>query len=414
MLQRVAILHYASPPIIGGVESMIGYQAQGLSQAGVHVRVISGLGEPLPEPIETHFYPLFSSNHPDVLSLKAELDAGQVTDAFDSLRDQILAYLDEALADCDVLIAHNIHTMNKNLALTAALHQYGETHPIRQIAYCSDLAATNPQYQAEFYPGYPWNLLREAWPGVRYVTISPARQAELATLLGLEAEAVTVITPGIAVDTFWGWTETTRSLVDEFALMDADLILLAPMRLTRRKNVEMALQILAALRQQTAIDCRLIVTGPPGPHNPSNLAYLENLLSLRQTLGLEPHAHFLYAAGPDTSVPLRIDDPTMSNLYQLSDGLLFPSTQEGFGIPILEAGLARLPIFCADIPPLRHTAQADAFYFHPAESKPTEIAAGIWSTLSQSSAYRLSLRVRHNYRWDQIITGQWLPLMEAL
>jgi len=92
---------------------MIGYQAQGLSQAGVHVRVISGLGEPLPEPIETHFYPLFSSNHPDVLSLKAELDAGQVTDAFDSLRDQILAYLDEALADCDVLIAHNIHTVDR-------------------------------------------------------------------------------------------------------------------------------------------------------------------------------------------------------------------------------------------------------------------------------------------------------------
>jgi glycosyltransferase involved in cell wall biosynthesis len=196
--------------------------------------------------------------------------------------------------------------------------------------------------------------------------------------------------------------------------MDADLILLAPMRLTRRKNVEMALQILAALRQQTALDCRLIVTGPPGPHNPGNQAYLENLLSLRYALGLEPHAHFLYAAGPDATTPLPIDDPTMSNLYQLSDGLLFPSTQEGFGIPILEAGLARLPIFCADIPPLRYTAQADAFYFHPAESKPAEVAAGIWSVLSQSSAYRLSLRVRHNYRWDQIITEQWLPLMEAL
>ena len=176
MLQRVAILHYASPPIVGGVESVIGYQAQGLSRIGVHIRIISGMGEPLPEPIETYFYPLFSSSHPDILSLKADLDAGQLTTAFDSLRDQMVTHLDEALADCDVLIAHNIHTMNKNLALTAALHQYGETHPIQQIAYCHDLAATNPQYQAEFHPGYPWNLLREAWPGVRYVTISPARQ----------------------------------------------------------------------------------------------------------------------------------------------------------------------------------------------------------------------------------------------
>jgi len=35
--------------------------------------------------------------------------------------------------------------------------------------------------------------------------------------------------------------------------------------------------------------------------------------------------------------PLLLDDATVANLYQIADALFFPSTQEGFGIPIIEA-----------------------------------------------------------------------------
>jgi glycosyltransferase involved in cell wall biosynthesis len=411
---RTAILHYASPPGIGGVEAMIGYQAAGLSRAEYAVRILSGAGEALPPPIETFIEPRFSSSHLDVLTLKAELDAGRVPPGFADLRDALQARLTDLLADCDSIIVHNIHTMNKNLPLTAALLAYSEQQPIRQIAYCHDIAALNPQYTAELHPGYPWNLLREAWAGVRYVTISPARQAELAGLFQVDPASIPVITPGVDAGAFFGWTATMRHLARQLDLLEADLLLLVPVRLTRRKNVELALHILAALRAQTALDCRLIVTGPPGPHNPANRAYLESLLALRASLGLGSSAHFLYECGPEPGMPLLVDDPTLSNLYQLADALLFPSLQEGFGIPILEAGLARLPIFCADIPPLRQTAGADAYYFDPAAAPPAEVAAAIWSSLSQSAPYRLGGRVRHNYQWDQIIARQLIPFMEAV
>src|SRR5690606_17181679 len=115
-----------------------------------------------------------------------------------------------------------------------------------------------------------------------------------------------------------------------------------------------------------------IVTGPPGPHNPSNPGYLGELLQLRDELALTETAHFLYAYG-SSDEPLIPDDTTMANLYQLADGLLFPSTQEGFGMPVLEAGLAGIPVFAADLPPLRSTGGDDALYFEPLMETPEQI-----------------------------------------
>jgi len=156
-------------------------------------------------------------------------------------------------------------------------------------------------------------------------------------------------------------------------------------------------------------DHRLVVTGPPGPHNPLNASYLDELLSLRHALDLDQHVHFLYRLREPPLIP---DDATLASLYQLADGLLFPSSQEGFGIPILEAGIAGLPVFCADLPPLRETAQGDAIYFHPDHDSPEKIAALIHHFFQHNAQHRLKVRTRHHYQWDVIVRQQLVPLLE--
>ena len=49
MTTRVAILHYAAPPIVGGVESTIYHHARLLAGAGYAVTVIAGRGAPFEE-----------------------------------------------------------------------------------------------------------------------------------------------------------------------------------------------------------------------------------------------------------------------------------------------------------------------------------------------------------------------------
>lgn len=403
---QVAVLHYTSPPVVGGVESTMAYHARGLADLGYAVRLISGSGEPFDDRIETRVHPLMSSKHPDILAAKQDLDAGRMPDSFERLVEELRAALIESLAGCQVCLVHNVHTLNKNLPLTAAL---ARLEAPRCLAWCHDLAWTNPQYLPELHEGYPWNLLRQAWKNTRYVTVSEARHAELAELLHLPPEAITVVVPGVDPTRFFRWTETTRQIETRLHLLDADGLLLLPTRLTRRKNIELALRVLAEIRRQAGRDFRLIVTGPPGPHNPANPGYLGELLDLRRALGVEESAHFLYELADPPLVP---DDDTIANLYQVADALFFPSTQEGFGIPVLEAGLARLPVFCSEIPPFLQTGQADVVYFDPVDEPAETIAAHILDVLNTSPVSRLAARVRRTHRWDVLIREKVVPLLE--
>lgn len=428
---KVALLHYASTPIVGGVELTMLRHAQLMIDAGYEVSIITGSGAQFDDRIPVQVVPEIGSRNADVLKVKQQLDAGQVTSDFEQLRNRILETLRSLLTDVDVLIAHNVFTLHKNLALTAALDELVSPSPdgsatslryahsavvgrggwgVRKvIAWHHDLAWTNELYRSQLHDGYPWNLLREAWPNVQNVTVSKSRQVELAKLYQIDPNSIEVIPPGVDPANFFRWTSLTRELVAKLDLLAADLILLLPARITQRKNIELGIRVLAELRKQTQLDARLIVSGPPGPHNPMNDAYLQSLLNLRRELKIDRAAHFLYECGQ--SDRLLIPDETLADLYTLADAVFFPSQQEGFGIPILEAGLARLPIFCADIPALRETGQADAHYFAP-DADPIELAKLIGRELITNGAHRLQKRVRSEYFWQRIFADRIEPLLK--
>jgi len=53
------------------------------------------------------------------------------------------------------------------------------------------------------------------------------------------------------------------------------------------------------------------------------------------------------------------------SLYERARAFVYPSTFEGFGMPVLEAMAAGIPVACADIPPLREVAGDAALFFDP-------------------------------------------------
>jgi glycosyltransferase involved in cell wall biosynthesis len=408
---RISILHYAAPPIIGGVESTIYHHARLLSKAGYSVQVVAGRGAEFSPDVGFTLIPEVDSNHPTVLQTGNALAQGQVTSEFDELRNQLAESLQAAMQDSSVLIVHNAHTLHKNLALTAALHQLHSQGWLPMIAWSHDFAWQDPLYTSSLHPGYPWDLLRQAWPGVYYVAVSQDRAASLAELLGVAQNAIQVITPGIDPVSSWGLDEPVQSLVERLSLLEADPLLLLPARLTRRKNIELAVRVTAALQAYLPRPT-LLVTGPPGPHNPKNLAYLEQLQNLRAELGMQARVIFLAELGPDGS-PLLLNDASLPGLFRLADALLFPSHREGFGIPVLEAGLARLPVFAADIPPVAESSGGLAQVFSP-QGEPQAIAQMIASSLSEDRAYQLKRRVIDQFSWDVILHKKIIPLLKEV
>jgi glycosyltransferase involved in cell wall biosynthesis len=53
------------------------------------------------------------------------------------------------------------------------------------------------------------------------------------------------------------------------------------------------------------------------------------------------------------------------NLYARATAFIYPSKFEGFGMPVLEAMAAGIPVACSDIPPLREVAGDAALFFDP-------------------------------------------------
>jgi glycosyltransferase involved in cell wall biosynthesis len=56
-------------------------------------------------------------------------------------------------------------------------------------------------------------------------------------------------------------------------------------------------------------------------------------------------------------------------LYRGALGFIYPSTFEGFGMPVLEAMAAGVPVACSDIPPLREIARSTVHFFNPADDR---------------------------------------------
>lgn len=402
---NIALLHYSAPPIIGGVESVLGHHARLMARSGHQVRIIAGRGQQTDPQIAFTSVPLLDSRNTTILDIKGALDQGQVPPGFEDATRSIEQALTAALTGVDVLIAHNVCSLHKNLPLTAALEALSQKPGSPAfIAWHHDLAWTTPRYRAELHDGYPWDLLRRAWPGVTQVVVSAMRQAELAELFGIAEETITVVPNGVDLTAFYKLEPGTAGLVDRLHLLDAAPLLLLPVRITTRKNIELAIRTVAALKKSMP-GAALMVTGPPGPHNPANADYFARLKALRGELGLDGCVHLL-AELVDEMLP----DAQIADFYRLADALLMPSREEGFGIPVLEAGLSGLPIFCADIPPLLALAGDRASIFSP-DADPSEVAALIARRLAGDPIYQLKSEFKQAYSWEGIYGQNIAPLL---
>src|SRR5829696_975517 len=142
----VALLHYASAPVVGGVEGIMAAHARLLTAHGVPVLTFAGRGGAGTPQQPGRIVPELDSVHPEILAVQALMATGEVPLAFLEWRDRLEAILAELLAGVGVCFVHNVFTMTKNLPLTAALCALAErgSGPARFVAWTHDLAAINP------------------------------------------------------------------------------------------------------------------------------------------------------------------------------------------------------------------------------------------------------------------------------
>jgi glycosyltransferase involved in cell wall biosynthesis len=92
---------------------------------------------------------------------------------------------------------------------------------------------------------------------------------------------------------------------------------------------------------------------------------------------------------------------------------LFPSQEEGFGIPVIEAAFSSMPVFCADIPVLRELAGDDVSYFHP-DGDPETIARQIWQKMESETTSRWARTAKCTYTWESIYVQYIEPIIKEV
>ena len=93
--------------------------------------------------------------------------------------------------------------------------------------------------------------------------------------------------------------------------------------------------------------------------------------------------------------------------------MLLPSLQEGFGIPLLEAGLFKLPIVCSDIAPFREVTTGEVCFFSFDDSA-ENVAQKIMELVNRSPSNRMYRHIIRNYLWDNIYRQKIAPLFERI
>lgn len=413
MVQKIAFLHYSAPPVVGGVESVMLAHLRLFVEAGYSTSMLTGRGDQAALPAETSLIriPELDSRHPAIVDLSQTLEQGEVPAAFAEMVDHLEKQLAFSLGSIDLLIVHNVFTKHFNLPLTAALFRLLDQGRIRRcVAWCHDATWASPTSRSRVFPGYPWDLLRTYRSDLIYVTVSQERRRELSEVFDCAPEHIHVIYNGVDPAELLSLSPDGLQLTERLGMWDSDLNLIMPVRVTKAKNIELGLKVTALLKQK-AIRPRLVVTGPPDPHDRTNMEYLGTLLTLRQELGVVEEARFVYETGPVPAEPFTVNMPLVVELLRASDALFMPSHREGFGMPLLEAGLLGLPIFSADSVPSAQEIAKEHVLLFSSQADPEEVADLVLRCMEESHILNLRRRVRQTLTWRTIFQKQMLPLL---
>ncbi|MDY6953659.1 MAG: glycosyltransferase, partial [Thermodesulfobacteriota bacterium] len=152
-----------------------------------------------------------------------------------------------------------------------------------------------------------------------------------------------------------------------------------------------------------------LLTGAYDPHEERALAYYRRLRYWMNELELQDNIAILAEYRFRDGERLIPDRAFVRDLYLTADLLLMTSKDEGFGLPLLEAGMIKLPIACTQIPPFTELGRGVCF-FDLAEP-PLCIAGRIIEYLGRTSTHKMFRHVMRNYVWDVICREEVMPFL---
>lgn len=411
-MKKIAILHYAYPPNIGGVENLLREHAMVLVDLGYSVKVLTGNGQENDKRIKFVEHSKLEAIRVFDPEMQDKIEnSGSVMEDFHTLSADIQKILDKELADCDVVIIHNVITLIHNLAFNLAFRKWFERNPHKKLIiwthdhkYITE-EKVKPDLPSIYHTDFVNELLTKPIEKANYVVVSEVFKNLVLDVMKLDSDQVTVIPAGVDVKSFigagsvlWSWL-LAKNIGDKFP------IFFSPSNILERKNIDYGLDILSEIKK-TYPDSIYIISGKTSAHR-DTAKYRLRLEQKIDELGLKDSVFFL---AEEFENSLGYDD--VKALYRLSDGVFYFSKSENFGIPIIESAIFKTHIFASNLQVFKEIAgDHEIEYIDYQNVSPADAAKRILSEIDQSKLIKLTSDMRKKYNLHVVLEKHLVPLI---
>lgn len=413
-MKKIALLHYAYPPNIGGVEIFLKEQAYLLNELGYEVTILTGEGEETNPQIKLIKNPYFQSIQNINPQLQEKiLEKGVIDYEFHQVADKIRKILNSYLKEIEIIIIHNMLTVYRNLPFIYAFHQFTQENPLKKIIvwvhdhmYVGEEKIKDlSKYKDLGKTSLEKKLLTTPIPNAFYVVISETFKNLLINVMKLNPSLVKVIPNGINLKKFLEIDEPIWKLVKKYFLLESLPLILSPVNILERKNIEYSIEIIYHLKKFYP-KVKYLITGQPSKHR-NTTWYQEKLINLINQLKIEEKIIFL-----KEDLNRALNDSEIHDLYQLSDLIFYFSRSENFGLPILESSLAKTPIFVSNLKVFHEVSGEFINYIDYQKTSPEQAAKNIKEFIEKNPLIKSNYLMRTKYNLENIIKNELIPLIE--
>ena len=409
-MKKIALLHFAYPPNIGGVEGMVKEHAEILTDLGYEVTIITGSGEEKNSKIKLVVIPELQS----VMSFnpflqEKILDKGIIDDEFYKLADSIDQDLEKALEKIDIVVVHNMITIVRNLPFVHTFKNFVKKYPkkkyfgwIHDHSYINEFQIkdldkiVNSKFERE--------LLTISIKNLKYILISESFREPFIRLMKLHDGETVVIPNGIDIKHFLEIDDLIWEIIDKYQLLKKFPLILSPVNILERKNIDYCLDIIHELKK-TYPKIGYVITGKPSAHR-STAEYYERLKKKIDDFDLKDNVMFFNDFLNRALMRTEIHD-----LYQIADIVFFLSKSENFGLPLLEAALTKTAILVSDLKVFREVGGEFVKYLDYRIVSPEKAAELVKNFIEQSLRVKLNYRSRTQYDLKTILKEKFIPLL---
>ena len=249
---------------------------------------------------------------------------------------------------------------------------------------------------------------------------------------GYEESEVKFVPHPTDYQTFFGFQEITKKLMDEKRMLQGEFIATYPVRLDRGKQVEFAIRIFAHLKKLDRV-VRLVIVDFHSTGG-DKVPYRKELIELGASLGLSGD-ELIFTSRFDKSLEVHCPREMIRDLMILSNVFILPSRSETYSLIAQEAILGGcMPILNFDFPPMRDLYGNEPIYakfgsnidamtgfdgdtnieYHPnVDAYCRDVALRLILEMQENRLLRLQTRLRQTRNIDYVFRNFLEPLLYA-